>query len=201
MINIRIVLSSSTKGCQKAYDLKVSVLEAFCYTHIMNLEYPYQLTAFIDNEPEIGEPVYYGKNDWYPQIALKRRFKTVGISEDELVEMISTYCKSKTPFFVQTGRLTKPDSMPVKVLEVKDINDYLINLHNDFISFMGDIILSRYPARDGAHYLPHVTAEYKGEMVIDDQKFADKSFEINRIFLLKDVQDENSIAYKSFDLT
>jgi hypothetical protein len=55
----------------------------------MNLEFPYQLTAFLDDEPKIGEPVYYGENGWYPQLALKRRFKTVGISEDELVSKMA----------------------------------------------------------------------------------------------------------------
>lgn len=166
----------------------------------MNLESPYQLTAFIDNEPKIGEPVYYGEHGWYPQIVLKRRFKVASISEGELIEMISSYCNSRTSFLVQTGQLIKPDRMPVKVLEVKDIDDYLVDFHNDFISFMGNAILSRYPERDGVNYLPHVTAEFNGEMVIDDKKFADKVFEINRIFLLKDVDDENSIAYKSFEL-
>lgn len=39
----------------------------------MNLDFPYQLTTFLDEEPAIGEPVYYGENGWYPQIALKRR--------------------------------------------------------------------------------------------------------------------------------
>lgn len=166
----------------------------------MNLEFPYQLTTFIDTEPNIGEPVYYGEHGWYPQIALKRRLKIVDISEDELIEMISNYCKSKTAFNIQTGQLTKSDRMPVRYLEIKDVDAQLIDFHNDFISFMGGAIESRYPERDGVNYLPHVTAEYNGEMVIDDQKFANKSFEINRIFLLKDVDDENSIAYKGFEL-
>lgn len=166
----------------------------------MNLEFPYQLTTFIDTEPTIGEPVYYGEHGWYPQIALKRRFKIVGISEPELIEMIARYCKSKTAFNIQTGQLTKSDRMPVRFLEVKDVDAKLIDFHTDFILFMGDAVQSRYPERDGVNYSPHVTAEYNDKMVIDDKKFADRTFTVNRIFLLKDVVDENSIAYKSFEL-
>lgn len=165
----------------------------------MNLEFPYQLTAFIDNEPTIGEPAYYGEKGWYPQIALKRRFKAVGISEEELVEKISDYCKSNAAFVVKTGELIKPERMPVKILEVENSTE-LIGFHNGLMAFLGNAILSRYPERDGTNYLPHVTAEFNGEMVIDDKKYQNDTFEISRIFLLKDIKDENSVAYKSFEL-
>ena len=166
----------------------------------MNLKFPYQLTTFINDEPNIDEPVYQGEHGWYPQIALKRRFNVVGFSEDELIEMILNYCNSRTPFLVKTGQLLKPEDMPVKVVEVNDIDGYLVDFHNDFISFMGDAISSRFPERDGANYFPHITAEFNGEMVIDDKELTDKVFEINRIYLLKDVNDANSIAYTIFDL-
>jgi hypothetical protein len=165
----------------------------------MNPEFPYQLTAFLDTEPAIGESVYYGENGWYPQIALKRRFKTVGITEDELLAKLTEYCGSKEPFGIQTGDLIQPERMPVKVIEVQSAPE-LLAFHHDFITFMGDAILSRYPERDGANYLPHMTAEYNGEMVIDVDKFTNKSFTIDSIFLLKDVNDENSIAYRHFEL-
>ncbi len=179
---------------------EVSEMEAFCYTQAMNLEYPYQLTTFIDIEPKIGESVYYGERGWFPQIALKRRFKAMGISEAELIEMISHYCKSRTSFIIQTGKLVKPERMPVRVLEVDDLHGYLIDFHKDFISYMEKSMSSRYPDRDGVNYQPHVTAEFNGQMVIDDKKFTDKLYEINRVFLLKDVDNENSVACESFDL-
>jgi hypothetical protein len=165
----------------------------------MNLEFPYQLTTFLDKEPAISEPVYYGENGWYPQIALKRRFKVVGITEGELLTKLTQYCGSKEPFGVQTGDIIQPERMPVKVIEVQSAPE-LLEFHNGFIAFMGDAILSRYPERDGANYLPHMTAEYNGEMVIDVDKFANNSFTIGKIFLLKDINDENSIAYRSFGL-
>jgi hypothetical protein len=165
----------------------------------MNLEFPYQLTAFLDDEPKIGEPVYYGENGWYPQLALKRRFKAVGISEDELVSKMAEYFDTKESFEIKTGELVQPDRMPVKILEIIP-NPKLISFHNDFITYMGNAILSKYPERDGANYLPHVTAEFNGKMVIDDKKYNNSNFDINRIFLLKDINNENSVAFHSYDL-
>lgn len=165
----------------------------------MNLEFPYQLVAFLDREPTIGEPVYYGTSGWYPQIALKRRFKIAGINEDELLAKLDEYCNKTNAFIIKTKGLTQPDRMPVKVLEVEATFD-LMNFHQDFISFMGDNMSSRYPDRDGASYLPHITAEYNGKMVIDDSLFSNKEIQINKIFLLKDIEDENSKVHASFEL-
>jgi hypothetical protein len=165
----------------------------------MNLEFPYQLVAFIDREPTVGEPVYYGASGWYPQIALKRRFKIVGINENELLAKLAGYCNETSAFSIETKGVIQPDRMPVKVLEVAPTSE-LINFHQDFISFMGDNMISRYPDRDGANYLPHITAEYDGKIVINDNLFSNKEIKINKIFLLKDIEDENSRVHASFEL-
>jgi hypothetical protein len=165
----------------------------------MNLEFPYQLVAFIDREPIIGEPVYYGTSGWYPQIALKRRFKIVGITEDELLTKLAEYCHKTNAFSIKTKCLIQPERMPVKVLEVEPAPD-LMNFHQGFISFMEDSMISRYPDRDGANYLPHITAEYNGKIVIDDNLFSNKEIQINKMFLLKDIEDENSKVHASFEL-
>lgn len=165
----------------------------------MNFEFPYQLVAFIGREPAIGEHVYYGTGGWYPQIALKRRFKIVGIDEDELLAKLAEYCHKTKAFSIMTKGLVQPDRMPVKVLEVESTSE-LMNLHKDFISFMGDAMISKYPDRDGDNYLPHITAEYDGKMVIDDSLFSNKDIRINKVFLLKDIEDENSKVHASFEL-
>ncbi|MDB5165439.1 MAG: hypothetical protein JWM00_329 [Candidatus Saccharibacteria bacterium] len=165
----------------------------------MNLEYPYQLVAFLDKEPKIGEPVYGGKNGWYPQAALKRRFKIIGLSENELFLKIGQYCQNSESFDIKTGTLTQPDRMPVKILEITP-SPQLMKFHQDFIAYMGDELASRYPERDGASYFPHVTAEYNGEMVIRDELFSNKEFQINNVLLLKDTKDEDSVACRKFDL-
>lgn len=165
----------------------------------MNLEYPYQLVAFLEDEPAIGKPVYYGKSGWFPQIALKRRFKTVGITEDELLNRLAAYCGNTPSFTVHTKDLARPDRMPVKILEV-EATPQLLGFHNGLITFLGKAILSRYPERDGSNYLPHVTAEFNGQMVIDHEKYNNREFLINKVFLLKDVHNENSIARTDFAL-
>ena len=165
----------------------------------MNLEFPYQLVAFLDTEPKIGEPVYYGENGWYPQIALKRRFKLEGIGEEELIEKIAEFCEIHFGFSIQVKESVQPERMPVKVLEVETSSD-LLGFHTEFIDFMGDKIASRYPERDGANYYPHITLEYNDKAVVDETLYENKEIIIEKIFLLKDVEDENSIAFKSFNL-
>lgn len=165
----------------------------------MTLEFQYQLVAFLDKQPAVGESVYYGKNGWYPQIALKRRFKITDISEDEFFTKLTSYFHTKNNFSIETKELIQPEGMPVKVLEVVPSLE-LMSFHNDFISFMGTTMVSRYPDRDGDNYLPHITAEYNNEMVIDSERYSNKKFDIAKICLLKDVTDENSTAYRFFDL-
>ena len=165
----------------------------------MSLEFPYQLTTFLDKEPAMGESVYYGENGWYPQIALKRRFKANGIAEDELLAKMTEFFSTQKSFEIQTGELVRSERMPVKILEVTPSTE-LIGFHNEFISFLGNAIKSRYPERDGTNYLPHITAEFDGKIVIDDKKYANRTFDIKRVYILKDINDENSVAYKSFDL-
>ena len=165
----------------------------------MNLEYQYQLVAFLEDEPAIGEPVYSGENGWFAQIALKRRFKLVDATEDELLSKLGAYCRDTPGFIVRTNNLAQPDRMPVKILEVEATPE-LIDYHNGLIAFLGGAILSRYPERDGIHYLPHVTAEFNGQMVIDHEKYSNREFLIDKVFLLKDIRDENSIAYTELPL-
>lgn len=170
-----------------------------CYDEAMKLEFPYQLVAFLDTEPSIGDPVYYGENGWFAQIALKRRFKVVGIGEDALLDTLAAYCSSTPSFPIQSKDLVRPERMPVKVLEVESSPE-LLNFHNELIAFLRESILSRYPERDGGNYLPHITAEYNGQMIIDYEKYKNREFWIKKVFLLKDVRDENSIAYAKFSL-
>ncbi len=165
----------------------------------MELEFPYQLVAFLDTEPALGEPVYYGENDWYPQIALKRRFKIEGIHEQDLIEKIAEFSAMQYGFPIHIKGVIQPERMPVKVLEVEPSAD-IMGFHAEFINFMGNAIASRYPERDGDNYYPHITLEHEGKTVVDETLYADKEIVIEKIFLLKDEQDFNSIAYKSFNL-
>ena len=162
------------------------------------MDYPYQLTTFIDREPQIGEPVYGGENGWYAQIALKRRFRVKNIDESELIDRLDTYCSSYPAFTIDTGDLIKPARMPVQVIEIETSAE-LVDFHLGFITMMNNTLQSRYPERDGTNYLPHITAEYDGKMVINPDTFVHRSIHVQKVWLLKDTEDQDSQAYKAFD--
>lgn len=165
----------------------------------MELQYPYQLVGFLDTEPAVGEPVYGGENGWYPQIALKRRFRVDEISEEEMLNTITQFCQETKPLEIHTNSLVKPERMPVKVLEVEYTNE-LKDFHLGFISAFGNKLTSRYPERDGENYYPHITAEFWDKMVIDAEEYSNKTFTLKKVCLLKDNGDEDSQAHRYFDL-
>lgn len=160
-------------------------------------EFPYQIVAFLDREPRIGEPVYEGKNGWYPQIALKRRFRGNDLTEDELVKKIDGFFSKLHPLVIQTGGLVKPERMPVQVIEIRNPEE-LMTMHLELVDYLSDEILSRYPERDGKNYYPHITAEYDSKMVIDVDQYTNKEFTLNSIWLLKDNDQGDSVAIHQF---
>ena len=109
----------------------------------MSPEFPYQLVCFLGKEPVVGEGVYQGENGWYPQIALKRRFKVTDMDEERLRSALAEFASRHSPLSLQTGELTKPDRMPVRVIEVLNHDD-IKKFHLDFIEFMGSRMESRY---------------------------------------------------------
>ena len=65
---------------------------------------------------------------------------------------------------------------------------------------MGDQMESRYPERDGENYLPHITAEYGNDFVIDVDRFSGKTYTIKKMWLIKDEEDTDSHALVCFSL-
>lgn len=165
----------------------------------MPLEFPYQIVTFLAQEPSVGEPVYYGEHGWYPQIALKRRFKLSGIDEAALDEKLRTHFSSIAPFTVNALSLTRPETMPVDAIEIAQ-TPKLMAFHQGLIVMLGDDIISRYPERDGVNYYPHITAEYNDQPVINSEEFEQRDFVIKAIWLLKDADDENSRAHIRYPL-
>lgn len=157
----------------------------------MSPDFPYQLVAFLDKTPQIGEGVYQGEHGWYPQLALKRRFALDNASDEGVVSKVREFFARVQPITIMVGELTKPERMPVQVLPIRN-DAQLIAIHLDFIAFMGDALRSRYPERDGANYFPHVTAEYDGEFVIDVDAYQNKEFTISTVCIIKDGEDGDS---------
>lgn len=92
------------------------------------------------------------------------------------------------------------------VLEILQTTS-LMKFHNDFISYMGNKMESRFPERDGANYYPHMTVTWHGEQVINpDDYFPAESpairatRPIKEICLVKDVEDENSQVLAYFEV-
>jgi hypothetical protein len=159
----------------------------------MQLEFPYQIVTFLDKEPEANEPVYGGKNGWYPQLALKRRFKLNQINEEGLVKILKEFF-NKIDVDIETGALVKPERMPVRVVDVTN-QDQLKHLHLELIAALEENIISRYPERDGENYYPHITAEYSDKFVIPADEYINKKFALNNVWVLKDASGGDSQAY------
>lgn len=158
----------------------------------MDLEFPYQIVTFLDKEPQPSEPVYYGDNGWFAQLALKRRFKLQDINESQLIQILQ-------PFFtknisIQTGSLVRTERMPVRVIDIRNQSE-IKSLHQQLFTRLNGDIVSRYPDRESDNYYAHITAEYGNKFVIPVDNYVDKDFELNNVWLLKDIEDENSKAY------
>lgn len=162
----------------------------------MSPDFPYQLVAFLDKTPQVGEGVYQGERGWYPQLTLKRRFVLDNATNEDVVAKVREFFTQVQPITIAVGELTKPERMPVHVLPVQ--NDARLRaLHMDLIEFMGDELRSRYPERDGVNYLPHITAEYDGKFVINVDAYQNKAFTISTVCVIKDGEDGDShvLAY------
>jgi len=161
----------------------------------MQLDFPYQVVTFLGDEPTANEPVYYGDNGWYPQIAVKRRFNIVDINEADLIQSLKDFFNEQSTITIETGSLVKPDSMPIQVINIAN-EATLKKLHTAILNFLGETITSRFPDREGTNYFPHVSAQHTDTFVIDVDKYTHKQYSLNNVWLLKDIADENSVAYK-----
>jgi hypothetical protein len=165
----------------------------------MVANFPYQIVAFLKDSPSIDEPVYNGSNGWYAQLALKRRFAIVDMNEDELIAKTQRYCSEIRSFSIQIKSYVKPSRIPVGTLEVCQ-TDELVDFHNGFIHFMDDKIISKYPDREGANYLPHITADYDSVEVIDRAQYQNQDFKIKSVCILKDIGTEDSAVIRKIEL-
>ncbi len=166
----------------------------FCYDRRMELEFPYQIVSFLGEEPATNEAVYSGVHGWYPQITIKRRFKLHEITEERFIEELKNFFTATSPQTISTGELVKPERMPVRVIPLTNQSE-MKSLHDELLAKFSEKITSRYPEREGERYYPHITAEYDGRFVIPVGDYTNKTLKVNNVWLLKDVSDENSLAY------
>lgn len=160
----------------------------------MKSQFPYQIVTFLDQQPERNEPVYDGQNGWYPQVALKRRFTLRDTTEQEFIDNLRKFFGSIEKLAISAGELVKPDRMPVRVVHITN-QDELKSLHSKILEEFSDKIVSKFPDREGDNYYPHITAEYGDKFVIPYERFTNRAFDVNNIWLLKDLDGEDSVAY------
>lgn len=173
------------------------------------MNYPYQLVAFIDPDsavtphPPIGTPIYSGPQGWIPNVAIKRRFALNSIDESELLKKLADFCHDHATFGLTFTRVVEGGRVPESVLEVSPVTS-LTYFHNDFITYFGDMIQSRYPDREGAAYYPHMTLTWHGKQVVDPKDYFPPrpphdldTRHVSEVCLVKDIDGENSqvLAY------
>jgi hypothetical protein len=176
------------------------------------MNYPYQLVAFISPDPAetphppIGTPIYGGSLGWIPNVAIKRRFSVNGIDESSLIAKISDFCANHAVLGLTFTRVIKPEHMPESVIEISKASS-LTQFHNDFIAYMGDLIESKFPEREGLNYYPHITITWRGNEVIKSEDYFPLkppahlgTRSIKEICLVKDIEDENSQVVAYFNI-
>jgi hypothetical protein len=159
------------------------------------MEYPYQVVAFLDDQPEKGQLIYGNESGgWLPQIALKRRFTLKeDINEPAFIERMRDYIATIPEFEIQTGELEKPEHMPVEIISIPEPSD-ATKFHHQFLEQFGEAIVSKYPDRENDNYFPHITAQYWDKYVIDVEEYQDKTFTIRSVWLVKDAPNEKDTA-------
>lgn len=165
------------------------------------MEYPYQIVAFLDSQPEKGQSIYGDENGgWLTQVALKRRFGLGDINENQLIQKLELFCASTDSFELKTLITQKPERMPVEVIMIEQPSA-ADEFHQNFLNAFETDIISKYPDREGAAYFPHITAEYWGKRVIDVAQYENRVFPIRTVWLVKDGPNEQDTwAFCRFEL-
>lgn len=155
------------------------------------MEYPYQIVAFLDTQPEKGQLIYGDESGgWLAQVALKRRFALKNPdTESNFITQMRDYYAAMPTFEIKTGQLEKPERMPVEIISIPEPSA-ATKFHYDFLKRFGEVIASKYPEREGDNYFPHITAQYWDKYVIDPEKYESKIFNVSAIWLVKDGPNE-----------
>ena len=140
------------------------------------------IVAFLD-EHEVGTVLEPPKN---PHITVKKKFKLINISEDQLVCLLGHVLDLKKSLELELGSITKFDSEDNKVIEVLNSKDW-IALHKNTIKLLGSKVESRDPHFEGENYYPHLTWKLKGEVNLEPERFVNRKFNLNYLYLIQRV--------------
>ncbi len=145
------------------------------------LEYPYQVIAYLD-EPQLGTPV---GPPWRAHVTVKRRFKLRGgATEDRLASVLQDAVGERSPMGLCVGqeRPFGEDNMVLDVLNADEWSD----LNKTLVSALRDITETRDPQFEGKNASPHLTTNFRGDVVAEAKDFAGREFEIKALWLVKE---------------
>jgi hypothetical protein len=145
------------------------------------LEYPYQVIAYMD-EPQLGLPV---GPPWRAHVTVKRRFKLrEGVTESQLIEVLRSsilHLPSMTLALGQEKKLGE-ENTAVEVLNALDWK----SLNQALVSALGSIVQTRDPQFEGENATPHLTTNFRGEVVAKAADFMGRSFKVSSLWLVKE---------------
>jgi len=144
------------------------------------MEYAYMIVAFACDF-EIGEIVEPPK---YPHLTVKKKFKIIGISEEELINRLQKTTERLGVFKLELGGdkvFDDPAFMIVEVLNAKDWKQ----LHMTIMKALYKDTESRDPHFEGENYYPHISWMIRNEILLDPKPLHDKSFNISKLYLIE----------------
>jgi hypothetical protein len=161
------------------------------------MNFPYQIVAFFNRSPKLGDSVYGGADGWIPNLTVKRRFGSGEMTENQMLDELEELADHTSPLTVSFKKTIQPEHMPVEVIEVEQSSE-LMTLHRTLFANFGP---SKFPGREGANFYPHMTISWKGERVVDAATFENTQRVIDKIWIIKDDEATgDSRVLAGFDL-
>jgi len=146
------------------------------------MDYSYMVVAFIEKVP-VGEIIEPPK---HPHITVKKKFKLLGINEEELIQLLQNDKTIKGVKELHLGEIKDYENDQNKIIEVLN-PDAWTDLHHNILTLLDSYVESRDPHFEGDNYLPHVTWKLRGKVTLDPEHLKDQTHRIRTIYLIQRV--------------
>lgn len=110
-----------------------------------------------------------------------------------MIAMFTDMVAETQPFEITFKHTTKPEHMPVEIIEVEP-TEPLIGLHKRFFETLGQ---SKYPEREGDNYHPHMTISWKDKRVIDPHVFEDAVHTVEEVCIVEDKEGDSTVLTRA----
>ena len=146
----------------------------------MFMEYTYMIVAFT-RDFEIDEIVEPPK---YPHLTIKKKFKIIGINEDELITQLQKTTQKFGECKLELGGDKVYDDPAFMVVEVLNADDWK-QLHLTLMKALEKDTESRDPHFEGENYYPHISWMVRNEIMLDPKPLHGKTFDITKLYLIQ----------------